>query len=115
MLAADEIRYYFDENMPVAIATELKKRGIDAVTVSDLREFGDDDRNHLRRATEQRPVLCTFDSDYLKIAGEGSPHAGIIFGQQEEDVHNIGKWVLRLSEFHEYLNSDDMTDHVEYL
>ncbi len=30
------LRFYLDENMSIAIADQLKQRGIDAVTVRDL-------------------------------------------------------------------------------
>ena len=35
------IRFYLDENAPVAIAEQLKRRHIEAITVRDLKELGD--------------------------------------------------------------------------
>ena len=55
---AAKIRYYLDENVPVAVAAQLHNRGIDAVTVRDLRLFGDSDSNHLQRAADMQRVLC---------------------------------------------------------
>jgi predicted nuclease of predicted toxin-antitoxin system len=85
-LAAD-IRFYLDENMQVAIAEQLGRRGIDVVTARDLHQLGDDDANHLERATKMGRVLSTHDSDYIDLATAGTQHAGIIFGQQ--DKHTI--------------------------
>lgn len=79
MLAAN-LRFYFDENMPVAIAEQLRLRNIEAITVRDLGTLGDEDINHLQRATEMGYVLCTFDADYIQIASSGVEHAGIVFG-----------------------------------
>ena len=31
-----KVRFYLDENVQVAIAEQLKRRGIDAITVRDL-------------------------------------------------------------------------------
>jgi len=55
-LEAAVLRFYLDENVQVAVAVELKKHGIDAVTVRDLGLLGDDDLSHLRRAAEQDRV-----------------------------------------------------------
>jgi predicted nuclease of predicted toxin-antitoxin system len=73
-----EIRFYLDENMNPAIAEQLAKSDIDVVTIRDVEQLGDSDINHLQRATEMGRVLCTHDTDFLKIAAEHTDHAGII-------------------------------------
>ncbi len=50
-------RFYLDENVQVVIAQQLRKRGIDAVTVRDLGTLGDEDITHLTRATEMGYLL----------------------------------------------------------
>jgi len=112
-LEAAVLRFYLDENVQVAVAVELKKHGIDAVTVRDLGLLGDDDLSHLRRAAEQDRVLCTYDKDFLRLAADGVEHAGIIFGLKE--IHTIGRWVNRLKNMHENYVMADMQNHVEYL
>ena len=67
-MLATPIRFYLDENMQVAIADQLKRRGIDVVTVRDLNLLGDTDINHLKRAVEMGRVLCTYDADYVELA-----------------------------------------------
>lgn len=62
-----EIRFYLDENMNPAIAEQLAKSDIDVVTVRDIEQLGDRDINHLQRATEMGRVLCTHDTDFLKL------------------------------------------------
>ncbi len=42
-----ELRFYLDENLPVAIAAQLLSRGVVVVTVRDLGLLGDTDANHL--------------------------------------------------------------------
>lgn len=39
---ATKVRFFLDENMPVVIAEQLKRRGIEAVTVRDLGLLGDE-------------------------------------------------------------------------
>jgi predicted nuclease of predicted toxin-antitoxin system len=54
------IRLYFDENVEVVVAEQMRARGIEAVTVRDLRLRGDTDTNHLERASRMGYVLCTY-------------------------------------------------------
>jgi hypothetical protein len=107
------LKYYLDEHIPLAIAEQLTYRGIEVVTVRSLGLLGDEDVNHLERATNMGYVLCTNDSDFVKLAHNGFQHAGIIFGQQEK--HGIGHWVKRLEQLHSTHTAKDFTDHVEYL
>lgn len=79
---ATAIRLYLDENISPSVARQIEQRGVFAVSVRDLGVLGDSDINHLRRATELACVLCTHDSDYLVLAAQGVPHAGIIYAQQ---------------------------------
>src|ERR1051325_11444532 len=87
------LRFYLDENVQIVIAEQLRKRGIDAVTVRDLGMLGDEDTTHLARTTEMGCVLCTHDTDYIDLASSGIAHAGIVFGQYS---HSIGDWVNSL-------------------
>lgn len=110
---ATRVRFYLDENVPVAIARQLQRRGIDAVTVRDLGLLGDEDINHLERATSLGRVLCTHDADYVDLATSGVKHAGIVFGQQHK--HTIGDWVRFLELVHGVYDAEEMHNLVEYL
>ncbi len=110
---AAAIRRYLDENVQVAIADQLRRKGIELFTVRDLDALGDSDENHLKRATEMECVFCTYDSDYLQLAASGIEHAGIIFGKQTKNT--IGDWVNGLELIHAVYSADDMKNHVEYL
>ncbi len=112
-MGAHTLRFYLDENVPAEIARQLVLRGIDVVTVRDLRRLGDSDSNHLRRATGMERVLCTFDTDFIRMAVEGQQHSGIVLGQPES--HHIGAWVRHLELMHAVYESEDMTNHIEYL
>lgn len=112
MLAAD-IRFYLDENVQVAIAEQMERRGVRVYTVRGLELRGDSDINHLKRATEMGCVLCTYDDDYLKLAASGIEHAGIIYGRQAK--HTIGDWIRGLELICKVYTAEDMKNHVEYL
>jgi predicted nuclease of predicted toxin-antitoxin system len=107
------LRFYLDENVPVAVADQLRRRGIEAVTVRALGMLSDTDVNHLNRATQNGYVLCTYDSDYVELAAGGFEHAGIVLGQPE--IHWIGEWVKSLELMHAVYTPDEMKNRVEYL
>lgn len=107
------IRFYLDENLPVAVAEQLRRRGIDAVTVRDLGLLGQSDIDHLTLARSSGRVLCTHDADYLELAQEGEAHGGIIFGQQQ--IHGVGSWVNFLELVYNVYSAEEMIGRVEYL
>lgn len=108
-----KVRYYLDENVQIAIAERLRRRNIEVITVRDLGMFGDEDINHLVRATHLNYVLWTHDADYVDLAVVGTRHAGIVFAQQHK--HTIGDWVRFLELIHGVYTMEDMCDLVEYL
>ncbi len=107
------ISLYLDENLSPRIAKQLKRRGIDALSVKEMGLLGDPDDTHLERATQLGRVLVTSDVDFLRMAAEGSAHAGIIFGIQGD--HSIGDWVKKLELVCFVYSADEFINHVEYL
>lgn len=99
--------------MPVAVATQLRRRNIPVVTARDLEALGESDINHLQRAVTMGAVFCTHDADFVEMAAQGMPHAGIVFGQQHK--HGIGDWVRFLELIHAVLEPEDLINQVEYL
>jgi hypothetical protein len=112
-LALLHLHFYLDENVPVEVARQLQARGIEVVTVRDLRLLGDSDENHLARASDMGYVLCTYDTDYIQLATEGTLHAGIVIGQPE--LHYIGEWVKWLALMHAVYTPEEMYNRVEYM
>ena len=113
MLGAAELRFYLDEHLDVEIARQLNRRGIDVITVADVKSFGEDDLIQLRRAIRMGRVFCTNDSDFIEIASEGIEHTGIVVGQQEK--HFIGTWVKYLIKLHEDFRPNDLANLVSYV
>jgi len=110
---AAAIRLYLDENLSPRIAVQLRRRGIDAVTVHDLDVAGDTDENHLARATRLQRVLVTADVDFLVMAAAGQQHLGIVFGEQT--THKIGDWVKALDLLCAVYAPEEMANHIEYI
>jgi predicted nuclease of predicted toxin-antitoxin system len=107
------IRLYFDESVQVAVAEQMRARGVDAITVRDLGFLSDSDINHLQRASEMGRVVCTYDYDFLRLHADGIEHAGIIIAQHFDTT--IGDWVRGLELICGALTAEDMRNHIEYL
>ncbi|MDX2138250.1 MAG: DUF5615 family PIN-like protein [Chloroflexota bacterium] len=107
------IRLYFDEGVQTAVAEQLRQRGIDAVTARDLGVLGDEDLNHLQRATEMGRVVCTYDYDFLRLHKSGFEHAGIIIAQHANTT--IGDWIRVLELRCGAMTADEMVNKVVYL
>ena len=110
---AASIRLYLDECLTPTIATQLRRRGIDVLSVHEAGLTGDSDANHLARATALQRVLVTADTDFLIMAANGVSHAGIVFGSQID--HSVGDWVRALELICVAYEADVMVGHVEYI
>ena len=113
MLAVSKLRFYLDEILPVAIAEQLQRPGVDAVTVRDLQAFGESDRQQLGRAIEMNRVMCSNDPHFIELAREGIEHCGIVISEQ--DVHHIGAWVEYLELMNAVYEAEEVVNHLEYL
>ena len=109
---AEQIRFYFDEHVPHAVARGLERRGVDVLTVQEAAKRGLSDREQLGFAFEQGRVLVTMDSDYLVLASGGLSHAGIAYASQGR---SIGDLIQALLLIYETIAPSGMVDHVEYL
>ena len=112
-MAAADPRFYLDEHLDVEIARQLKRLGIDVITVRDLSSFGESDLMQLQSATQMGRVFCTNDSDLIEIASGGVEHTGTVIGQQEK--HVIGTWVKHLKKMVDEYRADELINHVEYV
>jgi hypothetical protein len=109
----EQIRFYFDEHIPIAIARELRRQGIDVLTVQDAGRIGLPDLEQLIFAAQQNRVMVTMDSDFILLAARGIPHAGIAFARPGS--RSIGDLVQGLILIYQVLNPDQMRNQIEYL
>lgn len=76
---ADRIRFHLDEHVDPAIATALRRAGIDVTTTIEAGLRTKNDEAHLQFARAEKRVLVTRDQDFLRIASQVSDHVGIVF------------------------------------
>jgi hypothetical protein len=109
----DQIRFHLDENVDPAIASGLRRRGVDASTSHETELLEAPDEQQLAYALAQSRVLVTHDEDFLAIAKPGVEHAGIAYCHPE--LRSIGQIISGLMLIHDCLTPDDMRNHVEFL
>jgi predicted nuclease of predicted toxin-antitoxin system len=73
------IRFHLDENCPRAIASGLRRRGIDVTTSGETGRLGVDDLQQNAYALAEGRMIFTQDEDFLAIHAAGIPHPGIAF------------------------------------
>ena len=84
-----KIRLYLDEDtMSGALLEALLARGVDVVTVADVKRRGFPDKEQLEWALSQGRVICSANiGDFMQLHTEfvsnGKDHAGIILIQQK--------------------------------
>ena len=106
------VRYDLDEHSAEAVATGLRNRGIDVLTLSGAGMLGASDREHFAYAYEEGRVLVTYDDDFLRLADQTEEHAGVAFAPQSR---SIGELVRCLTVIAEEMEAEEMENHVEFL
>ncbi len=108
-----ELKFYFDENLYLAVSEQLALAGLDVVSAHSLDKLGDEDPSHLQRATEMGRVLCTADSDFIVLAQEGVEHAGIVYGEMNR--FSIGDWIRYIRRLHATKSVEEVENLVFYV
>ena len=110
---AETLRLYLDENVPLTIASGLRRHGIDVITVRDADRLGNADEAHLIFALHAQRIFVTHDDDFISIAASGFQHAGIAYCHQER--YSIGELIQILLALCSVMTMDEMKNHFEFL
>ncbi|PSR18499.1 hypothetical protein C8255_07065 [filamentous cyanobacterium CCP3] len=100
------IKLFIDEDsMDQRFVSALRARGVDVVTVNDLKRTGFSDQDQLQLAAQQQRSLYTFNvGDFCRLHSlylqEDRSHSGIIISSQEYSVGEQMRRVLRLMDSH---------------
>lgn len=107
------VRYLVDEHVPKAVATGLRKRGIDVVTVAEAGQLGAEDEDLLAFAKEESRVMVTQDQDFLRLAAEAEgDHPGVAHAPRGR---SIGELVRLLDLLAQVSDAGEMRGRVEYI
>jgi len=109
---AKRLAFYLDEHIAPAVATGLRRYGVDVLTVYDAGLAGASDPKQLACARRTHRVLVTRDEDFTRLHADGIPHHGIIFFPREASA---GEMIRQLHLAYEVFTPQEMRNHLEYL
>jgi hypothetical protein len=115
-LKGKQITVYTDEDVPIALVEALKRRGFNASSTWEKRNFSLADEEQLRFAKSIEAVFLTHNvKDFPRIHYEfmdrGESHAGLIIAKQV----SIGHMLRKLLNLAAHLSAEDMENRLEYL
>jgi len=109
----EALRFHLDENVPIAVADALRRRGVDVTTTQEAGLLGANDSAQLAYCLREGRVLVTQDMDFLGVHRSGAQHAGIACCAL--GTRTIGQIARSLLLLHEFLTAEEMVRQVEYL
>ncbi|OGL43912.1 MAG: hypothetical protein A2161_18160 [Candidatus Schekmanbacteria bacterium RBG_13_48_7] len=88
------IKFYADENVPIAIVKGLERRNVDIRTSKSARMLGASDKKQLAYSLKHERVIVTFDDDFLRLHSKGEEHNGIIFISKKASLGYIIRKIM---------------------
>ena len=107
------LRIQLDEHLDNAIAHQLRRRGVDAITAAEAGLLATPDPVIPDHARDAGRVVVTYDADYLRLHRIGRPHAGIIYGTPR--MRDVGQIVGMVHLFSEIEEPESFMNRLEYL
>ena len=110
-----KVRLYLDEDVDVALAAALRRRGVDALTTQEAGNAHQRDEEQLAFAAQTGRVFSTHDSrDFARLHREmmrdGRTHAGIVLSDQLP----LGVLLRSLSRLSFELTQEEMANRLEF-
>ena len=108
----ERIRFHLNEHVDPAVATALRRAGIDTTTTIEAGLRTKDDLAHLEFAQTERRVIVTRDQDFLRLARERPAHSGIVFYTARQSLREIIEGLILI---YEVMHPIEMDGHIEYI
>ena len=108
----DTIKFYTDENVPIAVANGLRRQGVDVLTTQEANMQGAPDTEHLTFAANEGRVIVTQDADFLRLHAAGWQYVGIVYAKQHAPIGDILRGLLLL---YQVLDPENMINKIEFL
>ncbi len=107
------LRFHLDENVDHAIARGLRLHGIDVTDSTTAALLQAEDAAQLAFACTTQRVLVTHDADFLGLARQGIPHAGIAYCHP--DALRLGDIIRRLVLLWSVATPEEMQNRLQFL
>ncbi len=91
------MKFLADEHVDVQAVEALKQINIDIVSVQELGMRGQSDEKLLSYAHENKRIIVTRDTDFLRLHAKGREHAGIVFITNPLSIANIVREIEKIS------------------
>ncbi|MCS3950908.1 DUF5615 family PIN-like protein [Salinibacter ruber] len=108
----EPVRFYLDEHIPSAVAEGLRQRGIKVRTLVEMDRLGAQDKEPLAHARRDSRVLVTHDDDVLRLAAEGTSHAGIVDVLRERSIGDIVRGLVGIARVS---SEEDLRQQIRFL
>lgn len=116
-MTMSKIKIYTDEDVDVAVAEGLKRRGVKAWSARDAGNLGLTDKEQPQYVFRNKAAIFTHDDDFPIVADDwarkGQEHAGIIYVQRQK--LSVGECIRRLELIVDILDAEEMKNHIEFL
>ena len=109
---ADRIRFHLNEHVDPAIATALRRAGIDVTTTNEAGLRTKNDKAHLEFARAEARVIVTRDQDFLRLSSGAPDHSGVVFYTANQSLREIIEGLILI---YEVMLPAEMVGCVEYL
>lgn len=107
------LKFHLDEQVATALATGLRRHGIDVTTTAAAGLRNRRDTEQLEFALQESRVVVTHDRDFQKLHALGTPHTGIAWCRQ--DKYSVGELLSLLVLMDACYSADEMAGRVEFL
>lgn len=109
----ERIRYHLDENVDPDVALALRSQGIEVTTTFEMNMAGTSDAVQLAFVKQEKRVIVSHDTDFLKIASQDNTHYDIAFCKKGSG--SIGEIIRNLILIYQVMSPEEMHGIVEYL
>jgi predicted nuclease of predicted toxin-antitoxin system len=107
------IRFHLDENFHHGVAQGLRRYGIDVSTTAEANLLGASDEEQFAFGIGAQRVIFSQDKDFLKIAGQGTEHSGIVYCRQQG--RSVGDIIRGLVLIWEVYEADELRNKIEFI
>lgn len=110
------IHLYFDEDVSVKIAENLRTRGFDVLTTLEAGMLGKDDDKQMLYAVSQRRAILThnrlhFEELHFKFLGNGLKHYGTIIAKRRKPEEVLKRLLAVLDS----TSAEEMENQMRYI
>ena len=110
------IHLYFDEDVSVTIADNLRTRGFDVLSARDADALGKSDDEQMLYAVSLRRAVVThnrvdFEKQHLILLESGMSHYGVIIAKRRKDTEVVSKLLSLLDD----VTAEEMKNQIRYI